>query len=164
MRFLHCAADGSAKVLDDGAVLSDDVAVLPYEDGMKVVVRAALANGVKRCATATVAGMASGETRPIVNLAAAGKGARVVSCVIKGGLGKEEGCAHVASKTPIVGKASADDDDFGTPSELWVSGIKGVPSAMPKGSIPFLTMMRVVRGDRMRRQAQRDAKAVPEIP
>lgn len=95
MRFLHCAADGSAKVLDDGAVLSDDVAVLPYEDGMKVVVRAALANGVKRCATATVAGMASGETRPIANLAAAGKG-----CIVRhqGWAGKRRGLCTCGSE------------------------------------------------------------------
>lgn len=143
MSFLHCAADGSAKVLDADAALSDDVAVLPYEDGMKVVVRAALANGVKRCATVTVAGMAEGETRWIVNLAAAGKGAKVVSCVVKGRLEKAKSHEHVAAEMPIVGSASDGDGGSETPSELWVSGIKGVPSALPKGSIPFLTMMKV---------------------
>ena len=109
MSFLHCAADGSAKVLDADAALSDDVAVLPYEDGMKVVVRAALANGVKRCATVTVAGMTEGETRWIVNLAVAGKGAKVVSCVVKGGLEKAKSHAHVAAEMPIVGSAPAGD-------------------------------------------------------
>ena len=143
MSFLHCAADGSAKVTDTGAVLFGDVAVLPYDDGMKVVVRAELANDVKRCVTVTVAGMAENEMRQIVNLAAAGKGAKVVSCVVNGGLEKAEDCTHVVSETPIAGNASNSDDDFGTPTELWASGIKGVPSAMPKGSIPFLTMKKV---------------------
>ena len=143
MSFLHCAADGSAKVTDNGAVVFGDVAVLPYDDGMKIVVRAELANGVKRCVTVTVAGMAENETRQIVNLAAAGKGAKVVSCVVKGGLEKMADNAHPNAEVQSVSNTSDEDDDFGTPSEFWVSGIKGVPSAMPKGSIPFLTMMKV---------------------
>ena len=34
-------------------------------------------------------------------------------------------------------------DECGTPAELWASGIKNVPSALPNGSIPFLTMQRI---------------------
>lgn len=143
MRFLHCAVDGSANVTDSDAALSGDVVVLPYDDGMKVVVRAELANGVKRCVTVTIAGMADGEIRPIVNLAAAGKGAKVVSCAVKGGLEKMVDNAHPHAEAQRVSSMSNGEDDFGTPSELWVSGIKGAPSAMPKGSIPFLTMMKV---------------------
>lgn len=46
---------------------------MPYEDGMAVIVRAELPNGVKKCTTVKVAGMEDGAERFIVDLMTAGK-------------------------------------------------------------------------------------------
>ena len=156
--FLHCLEDGTAFVSNDGRARTSDVphevAVLPYEEGMNVIVRVELANGVRRCTTAIVEGLVDGETKAIVDLEAAGDSAKVVSCMVKGGLtcgggprGPDNGRARLLnapdSDNGRVGVSrTSNDDDGGTPAELWVSGIKDVPSALPNGNIPFLTMQK----------------------
>ena len=154
-KHLHCRSDGTACVSEDAVTAVDDVAVLPYEDGMQVIVRAELANGVRRCTTVTVEGLAEGETRAIVNLDAAGDGARVVDCAVKGGFGdrarspntpENENGGFGETARPSEGRArspsASNDGDDGTPSELWASGIKDVPSALPSGGVAFLVMQK----------------------
>ena len=55
-KYLHCKADGTACLSLAGEKTANDVAVLPYEDGMRIIVRAELPNGVKRCTTVKVSG------------------------------------------------------------------------------------------------------------
>ena len=161
--FLHCLEDGTAFVsggggLGEAALPGDgrarspsaphEVAVLPYEDGMNVIVRAELANGTRCCTTVCVEGLSDGEIKAIVDLEAAGDGAKVVSCVVKGGLtGGDDGrartpCAPDSNDGRAQSPSAPQSDDGGTPSELWASGIKNVPSALPSGNIPFLTMQK----------------------
>ena len=163
--FLHCLADGTAYVSEDGAHAATapgtphEVAALPYEDGMELIVRAELANGVRCCTTAKVEGLAEGQVKAIVDLEAAGEGAMVVSCAPKGGLmggsgghagrvtlpgdgrGTRPACPHDGGGRGTR-PACPQSDDGGTPAELWVSGIKGVPSALPTGGIAFLIMQK----------------------
>ena len=154
-KYLHCKADGKACLSLAGEKTVDDVAVMPYEDGMRVIVRAELPNGVKRCTTVEVSGMADGAANPIVDLAGAGDGAKIVSCVAKGGLlsgrprlqnasqADEDSDLDGADIPDEEGSANAEyDDDGGTPAELWVSGVKNAPSALPDGNIPFLPMQK----------------------
>ena len=159
-KFLHCLEDGTAYVSGDGGRWATalpgagrarspsaphEVAVLPYEDGMNLIVRAELPKGVRCCTTAKVEGLAEGEVKAVVDLAAAGEGARVVSCAAKGGL-MGGGRARSPSGPDGDGRARSpsapQSDDGGTPAELWVSGIKGVPSALPTGGIAFLIMQK----------------------
>ena len=47
-KYLHCLDDGAEKVSELGAkVKQQEVAVLPYADGMAVIVRAELPHGVQ---------------------------------------------------------------------------------------------------------------------
>lgn len=144
-KHLHCKSDGTACVSEDAGTAVDDVSVLPYEEGMQVIVRAELGNGVRCCTTATVEGMTDGEAKAIVDLEAAGDGAKVVDCAVKGGLGQK------SNPVPEEAQDGADyqrtatthrEEDGGTPSELWLSGIKNVPSALPSGGIAFLVMQK----------------------
>lgn len=154
-KYLHCRADGTACLSLAGGTTANDVAVLPYEDGMRVIVRAELPNGAKRCTTTTVVGMADGTAKPIVDLAGAGDGAKIVSCIVKGGLlsGKprlqnapqadeNSDLDETAMPDEVVAANAEYDDDGGTPAELWVSGVKNAPSALPDGNVPFLTMQK----------------------
>ena len=154
-KYLHCMADGTACLSLAGEKTENDVAVLPYEDGMRVIVRAELPNGAKRCTTTTVAGMEDGTTMPIVDLAGAGDGAKVVSCIVKGGLlsgrprlhnapqaEEDSDLDETAMPDEEVAANAEYDDDGGTPAELWASGIKNAPSALPDGNVPFLIMQK----------------------
>ena len=159
-KFLHCLEDGTAYVSGDGGrgatalpgagrarspSAPQEVAVLPYEDGMNLIVRAELPNGVRCCTTAKVEGLAEGEVKAVVDLAAAGESARVVSCAAKGGLMGGGGARSPSAPDGDGGARSPSapqSDDGGTPAELWVSGIKGVPSALPTGGIAFLVMQK----------------------
>ncbi len=123
--------------------------MLPYEDGMNLIVRAELPNGVRCCTTAKVEGLAEGEVKAVVDLAAAGEGARVVSCAAKGGLmgggcrgATRDPAGHGSARRLAPPTVAPQSDDGGTPAELWVSGIKGVPSALPTGGIAFLVMQK----------------------
>ena len=145
MTYLHCVADGTAYVNGNGVAVDGDVAVLPYEDGMKVIVRAELASGVKCCTTATVEGLVEGEARAIVDLKEAGDGAKVVSCVEKGGLEKLSPRIPDKDIGPDESEATELEEvhfeaDGSTPAELWVSGVKNVPAALPTGGVAILVM------------------------
>lgn len=145
-KYLHCLDDGAAYVSESSAKeKQQEVAVLPYEDGMAVIVRAELPNGVKKCTTVKVAGMEDGAERFIVDLMTAGEDSQVVSCSVKKGLVKVNGVLGDHAKPGGADRIRAlpADDECGTPAELWASGIKNVPSALPNGSIPFLTMQRI---------------------
>ena len=154
-KYFHCKADGKACLSLAGEKTADDVAVMPYEDGMRVIVRAELPNGVRRCTTVEVSGMGDDIAKPIVDLAGAGDGAKVVSCVVKEGLlsgrPRLQNTPQADEDSDLVGvgmpgeEVVADaeyDDDGGTPAELWVSGVKNAPSALPDGNIPFLPMQK----------------------
>ena len=145
-KYLHCLDDGAAYVSEsDAKEKQQEVAVLPYEDGMAVIVRAELPNGVKKCTTVKVAGMEDGAERFIANLMAAGDDSQVISCAVKKGLVKMNGAFGDRALPGGADRIRAlpDDGEYGTPAELWASGIKDVPSALPNGTIPFLTMQRI---------------------
>lgn len=146
-KYLHCLVDGMAYVSDCCSIASSsEVAVLPYEEGMRVIVRAELPNGVKRCVTVMVDGMLDGSANEIVDLASAGIGAKVVKCFVLEGLlngeFKSQGGFYISEENDVSDYAASvtPEDDGGTPAELWASGIKNVPSALPSGSIPYLPM------------------------
>ena len=140
-QYIHCRGDGTAFVSVEADAQDGDVAVLSYEDGMKVVFRAELSSGIKRCTTVTVGDMHEGKCKSIVNLEKAGQGAKIVGCERK---------VAVKKKASTNGSMPADegeipleeipDEDGGTPAALWVSGMKNVPSALPSGKIAFLIM------------------------
>ena len=140
-QYIHCRGDGTAFVSGVMEAQNGDIAVLSYEDGMRVVLRAELPSGVKRCTTVTVGDMPEGACKSIVNLEKAGQGAKIVGCERK---------ASVKKKALTTDDLSADeeemplevipDNDGGTPAALWVSGMKNVPSALPSGKIAFLIM------------------------
>lgn len=144
-KYLHCLDDGTAYVSGtDAKATPEEVSVLPYEDGMAVIVRAELPNGVKKCTTVNVAGMEDGTAKTIADLKEAGEDSEVVSCKVKKGLLRRAGgeardrvsCGEGRARSP----SAQDEEEGGTPSVLWASGIKNVPSALPDGNIPFLTM------------------------
>ena len=144
-KHLHCKSDGTACVSEDAGTAVDDVAVLPYEEGMQVIVRAELANGVRRCTTATVDGMADGEAKALVDLDAAGEDAKVVDCVVKGGLGPRSNQEPEEALDEAAEPGMTEvhfEEDGSTPAELWASGIKNVPSAIPSGGVAFLIMQK----------------------
>ena len=140
-QYIHFKADGTAFVSGTKEVQDGDIAVLSYEDGMKVVVRAALPSGVKRCSTVTVSDMHEGECKSIVNLEKAGQGAKIVACERKVDVKKKA----VTQSDRSMGEEEVPlevipDEDGGTPAALWVSGMKNVPAAMPTGKVAFLIM------------------------
>lgn len=137
-KYLHCKADGTACLSNASAELNGDVAVLPYETGMKVVVRVSLSSGTKRCAAVTVGEMQDGECRAIANMEKAGEGARVVSCELKP-VTKQKAVPKEVPVDEVLPDVEPDEDG-GTPAALWVSGMKNVPSALPSGRIAFLIM------------------------
>ena len=140
--YIHCLEDGSARVSGEAEMQVGDIAVLPYEVGMKIIVRAILPNGVKRCATVTVCDMQDGESKSLVNMEKAGKGAKIVSCERKTEP-KKKAPVNVVAPPNGQDDPPADiipDEDGGTPAALWVSGMKNVPSALPSGRIAFLIM------------------------
>ena len=118
-----------------------DIAVLSYEDGMKVVFRAELSSGIKRCTTVTVGDMHEGKCKSIVNLEKAGQGAKIIGCERNVAVKKKALTNDVMptgeEEMPLE---VIPDEDGGTPAALWVSGMKNVPSALPSGKIAFLIM------------------------
>lgn len=139
--YIHCKDDGTALVSSVSDAQTGDVAVLPYETGMKIVVRAILPSGVKRCATVTVCDMQERESKTIVNLERAGHGAKVVSCERKVEPKKKTANVVAPADGPEEPPANiVPDEGGGTPAELWVSGMKNVPSALPGGRVAFLIM------------------------
>lgn len=155
-KYLHCLDDGTAYVSDkDAKGAPDEVAVLPYEEGMAVIVRAELPTGEQKCVTVKLSSMEDGAAKAIADLKAAGEDSKVVSCKIKKGLSRMAG-GETHDSVPHDGgreRTAVASDDDGTPSELWASGIKNAPSALPGGNIPFLTMQgiwydAIERGDK----------------
>ena len=139
--YIHCKDDGTALISGDAEGQAGDVAVLPYEAGMTIIVRAILPSGVKRCATVTVCDMQEGESKSLVNMEKAGHGAKIVSCERKVEPKKKAVTAVAPADGPEEPPTNVvPDEDGGTPAELWVSGMKNVPSALPSGKIAFLIM------------------------
>ena len=139
--YLHCTSSGIASISEIGEEQAGDVAVLPYEAGMTIIVRAILPSGVKRCTTVTVCDMQEGESKSLVNMEKAGQGAKIVSCERK--VEPKKKAANVVAPADGPEEPPANivpDEDGGTPAELWVSGMKNVPSALPSGKIAFLIM------------------------
>lgn len=137
-KYLHCKADGTACLSNANAESNGDVAVLPYETGMKVVVRVSLSSGAKRCAAVTVGEMQDGECRAIADMETAGEGARIVACELKP-VTKQKAAPKAVPVDDVLPDVEPDNDG-GTPAALWVSGMKNVPSALPSGRIAFLIM------------------------
>lgn len=139
--YMHCRGDGTAFVSEEADAHDGDVAVLSYEDGMKVVLRAELPSGVKRCTTVTVGDVHEGDCKSIVNLEKAGQGAKIVGCERKLAVRKKTLTNDDMSESEYEMPLEViPDEDGGTPAALWVSGMKNVPSALPSGKIAFLIM------------------------
>lgn len=93
----------------------------------------------KLYATVQVKDVAFGESRKLIDVAAAGEGARIVAYELAMKLGKKTKPAARRVRPPIDDSAD-DEGDGSTPAQLWASGIKNVPTQLPEGYVAFLPM------------------------
>lgn len=135
--YIHCRSDGSAVVSSGKATSSGELAVLPYEDGMKLVVHAVLSGGLKRYTTVSATGLSSGVPVQLVDIASAGDGAQIASYETAAPLRRKK--PKVRSVEPrSLGAVTSGDGS--TPNALWMSGIHDVPTVVPSGHVAYLVM------------------------
>ena len=136
---LHCRADGTAVLTESNAPAAGDLAVIPYAEDLKLIVRAELPGKKKLYATVQVKDIVPGESRKLIDVAAAGEGARIVAYELATKLGKKSKAA-ARRERPSVDVSADDEGDGSTPAQLWASEIKNVPTPLPEGYVAFLPM------------------------
>ena len=137
---LHCRADGTVVLMESNAPAAGDLAVIPYAEELKLIVRAELPGKKKLYATVQIKDVAFGESRKVIDVAAAGEGARIVAYEQATKLGKKKTKAAARREHQPIDDSADDEGDGSTPTQLWASGIKNVPTPLPEGYVAFLPM------------------------